>query len=233
MIASRILSTVDECQRFATLYQHHAHGIPLEIEYLRRSTVRVFFDETQPDSWLGGYVLNLTVPLRYLDFLGASRQASLLAPYDMRLDDFVEISGAWLDKPRIGLLDRARFYTAMMLEAYRTQRPGVLAGSFHEKNQALQRQVMPHVLFDAEHQRGTFVGRAQIYFGYRRGLLGRYLKAAIVDTWRRFRNPRRPGSPPADGDTPPDGPTRSVSQQSMMPTIDLTDRTPYVGKKIA
>lgn len=233
MLASRTLSTADERQQFATRYQQHARGIPLELDYLNRSAVRVFFKKSDPDHWVGGYVLNLTVPLRYLDFLGASRQAHLLAPYGMRLDDFVEISGAWLDKPYINLLERAQFYTAMMLEAYRTQRPGVLAGSFNEKSQALQRRVMPHVLFDAEHQRGSVVGRAQIYFGYRRGMLGRYFKAAVVDTWRRFWKLKRPGASPGNGQSPGDGSTAPNANPPISEGVDLPDQTPYVVKKTA
>jgi hypothetical protein len=237
MLTSRILSTLDECWRYASLYRQHTqrHGFPIQLEpeYLRRSTVRVFFRANQPDVWLGGYVLNLTAPVRYLGFADEARQAQLLAPYGLNVSDFVEIAGAWRvgEKSLADLVNRAQFYTDMMTQAVATGRRAVLGGCFIEKSQPLHRQVMPHVLYDGPFRVGEAEGRAQVYFGYRAGLLGRYYRAAIGDTWQRFWQSRGGGSTPPDEPTPPKGPGRPLPFDP--PAVDLTRRSAYVGPKSA
>jgi hypothetical protein len=205
MLANRILHSPDEFRAFARLYWQHARGIRLAPEYLRQSTVRVFYTPSAPDCWLGGYVINQAAPLRYLHCLEPARQQAVLTGRDFRADDCVEIAGNWLDKEHIGLGGRAEVYTWMMMEAYATGRPVVLAGSFIRQNQALHRRVLPHLLYEAPVRIGTYSGHAQVYFGYRAGLLQRFFRTALADTLRRvFR--RRSGTrplPPIQQPLPP------------------------------
>ncbi len=168
MLHSRILSTPVDFLRYETLYLQRA-GVAVDPEYLRDSHVRVFFQpgETAPDGaerWLGGYIQHRNGRLRYLAGFDESQRRALLDAHHLSPQDWVEISGLFIETRTTGYLGRLQVYLTMLLEAFRTGKPIFLGGAVLSGLQGYQRQVFPHLLFNGPALLGGKVRRLQVYY---------------------------------------------------------------------
>lgn len=165
-------------------FAHHygrAAGVPVDLPYLQRTRVIGFFDAS--GALVGGYVINDRPPFRYLAAVDISAEDLLGAD---RLPHFRECTCIWMDR-RLRLVDRMRVYLKCVRDMSRGDRKYVLGGSCHAAVAAVQRQGMPHVLYEGEVTVGGATVQASIYYGTRVTLWAGFFKGLVRRLVRRRR----------------------------------------------
>lgn len=170
MLLTRILTSVEDLNRYAELYFSKS-GILVKLSYLKNSHVRIFYKAANPEKWIAGYVQNGKGDLRYFQSLPSGRHDDLLAQIGVSSTDILETGGTFLD--RMLPLERHQVYLMLIAEAYLSGKPVLLGGSIIPKVQHYQMKTMPHLLVE---EKMIFDGKEIMlkeYYGFRSDFLRR------------------------------------------------------------
>lgn len=157
MITTRILRSDADLTSFARHYGARA-DVAVELPYLRRARVRAFFDG---GAMVGGYVLNHNAPFRYLAALPGT-DAELLGAD--RGDQFCEIICIWIDRG-VGQVDRMWLYSHCFVDFLWSRKRYALGGSSHPGVVAVQRQALPHLVYEGPAEADGKRFHATVYYG--------------------------------------------------------------------
>lgn len=170
MLHTIILNTETDLDRFGKVYAGRSGGMPVDADFLRQGTIRVFYDDQQPERWLAGYCVNDHAPYRYLSVHTPTVQAALLAQHQILPDDIVEIGAIWMDVAGLGRAGRWQVYQFMLADAYATGKGVVLGGTVYARIRDFQMQVVKYPLFDGTVLLGGKQQRVWLYFARREEL---------------------------------------------------------------
>jgi hypothetical protein len=189
MLLSRVLTTDDDLRCFAERYQTEAQGVGLQLEYLHRARVRVYYPPFRPHEFRAGHTVNAQPPLRYFVAPGETAKTLALREYHLRETDLVEIGAIWFaryDSPW-RWLHRLQFYFGMTYDAWRTRQPYVLGGSFIAAVVEQQTKLLPQIIYKGTVRVGKVAGLLHIYVGPRAGLWKRFAAGISGDFLARQR----------------------------------------------
>lgn len=189
MLLSRLLTRPDELSQFATNYQRQAHGISIQPDYLQRAQVRVFYQLFRPTAYVAGFVINDGAPYRYFSAPGDAAKNKVLSTNNIQESDLVEIGAIWFSryKSMFRAVDRTQFYIQMMYDAWLTNRPVILGGSFIDQLQGQQQLVLPTTVYQNVITIGNFTGTLKLYVGQRSGMWARLVRALSIDLKHRYK----------------------------------------------
>ncbi|WP_288423077.1 hypothetical protein [uncultured Spirosoma sp.] len=189
MFSTRQLIQPAEMARFAAAYEAASQGVTICPDYLSRiRQVRVASFSQHPDIYLGGYTINDAPPHRYFVVPGETARDAALAQLNLDETHLVEIGAIWFsDYPSLfRVMHRILLFQAMLRDALATDKPYILGGSFVPPVQAIQRVVLPNLVYEQRVTVGNYTGNLQLYIGSRRGIWWRFVKAVVIDGLRRL-----------------------------------------------
>ena len=189
MFKTKQLTEPADLAWFSTAYQTASKGVSIDPAYLLRARqVVVVYRTSQPNTYLGGYIINDEPPHRYFIAPGAEARDRALAPLHLNEGDLVEIGAIWFSRYKSPSREfhRLLFFAAMLRDALQTRRPFILGGSFVRQIQLFQRKVLPSLIYEDRVTVGNFTGSLQLYVGSRRGIWLRFAQTLLVDMLRRL-----------------------------------------------
>jgi len=166
MLLSHIIEDDEALACFARRYSAQASASVAQA-YLRRARVRAFFNSS--GEMVAGYVLNCRAPFRYLSALPGTDAA---LPGTSRVRDFCEVTCIWIDRS-VGQLDRVALYVVCFADFVRSGKRYAIGGSTHPGVVAVQRQALPHLIYEGDALIDGERVPAWVYYGsLRTGLVG-------------------------------------------------------------
>ncbi|MBO0949630.1 hypothetical protein [Fibrella forsythiae] len=195
MFTTKQLTTPAELARFSADYKLASLGVTVSADYLQRvRQVTVVVLTARPDVYLGGYVINDVPPHRYFIAPGEAAKDRSLASLHLCENDLVEIGAIWFKKYRSPFreIHRLVFFAAMLRDALKTGRPFILGGSFVQKIQQAQRNVLPMLIYEDRVTVGEVTATLQLYVGSRRGIWLRFARTLVKDVTDRLLKQRTP-----------------------------------------
>ncbi len=150
MLTTKILKTTEELNRFITMQLENG-GAEVTLDYLQQAEVRVTYRKSNPDIWMGGYVISIHQK-RYLDVLPQDTRQAIEDKY-LPPNKTAEISCIWKNraphqKPQG--FEVAQLYWFALQDGMLTGRPILLGGTAHEKIRRIQMIVFRHLAFSGE-----------------------------------------------------------------------------------
>lgn len=183
MLASKLLKTTEELNRFITLQRTNG-GAEVNLEYLQQAHVKILYRNSKPDTWLGGYVVSIEQK-RYLDVLPQKTRQLIEKKY-LPPQKTVEISCIWKTRDlqhQFKSLEVAQLYWYALKEGMQTGRPILIGGTAHEKIRRIQMTVFSHLAFSGE---VNFYGKSQhvwIYYCTQREVIPRFFYYLWTSIW--------------------------------------------------
>ena len=137
---SQILTHATDLQVFARRFGKR--GNPVALDYLRRAQVRAFFDAR--GNMFAGYALNLTHPLRYIDWVPEVSRGHL--PVLAKHRHLGELTCIWI-YGREGRMSSERIYLHAVCDAIRSRAGFVLGGTLSSVVYGIQSQLLPRIVY--------------------------------------------------------------------------------------
>ena len=137
---SQILTHATDLQVFARRFGKR--GNPVALDYLRRAQVRAFFDAR--GNMFAGYALNLTHPLRYIDWVPEVSRGHL--PVLAKHRQLGELTCIWI-YGREGRISSERIYLRAVCDALRSRTEFVLGGTLSSVVYGIQSQLLPRIVY--------------------------------------------------------------------------------------
>ena len=137
---AKILTSAADLEVFA--HRFGKRGNPVALDYLRRAQVRAFFDSR--GNMFAGYVLNLTDPLRYIDWVPEVSRGHL--PMLAKHRQLGELTCIWI-YGREGRVSSERIYLNAVCDALRSRASFVLGGTLSSVVYGIQSQLLPRIVY--------------------------------------------------------------------------------------
>ncbi|MCF0074995.1 hypothetical protein LZD49_31210 [Dyadobacter sp. CY261] len=119
-------------------------GSVVSLDYLRSARVYIAFHR---GNVLGGFIINTTGQLRYLEPFNQSQLAAFTEQFGIQFDQTAEITGIWLDARSKTHATRIQVYCASIWFAILSGKQFLLGGAKTESIVSLYREVMTIDLF--------------------------------------------------------------------------------------
>lgn len=146
------------------LFQHHFEyraGNQVSLDYLAASDVYAYRDG---NGLQAGYVIHGGSRHRFFDLM---RQIGFerIRPLPGAQQDFVEIACMWMKPDARSFSLRLRFYSSCMFNTFIQRKRFIIGGTRIEAVSGMQRQCLPHTLFEGETENAIASGNWVIYYG--------------------------------------------------------------------
>ena len=171
-LTSRILTNRSEHESFARMFESHG-GNAVDLDYLCKAKVRGFF---RGDELLGGYVLNARAPFRYSSWVRTEIRAQLHQRGYLVEATCAELTCMWMSKG-LRKLERNRIYVQSVIDAFRSRKRFIFAGSCVDKIARIQKSSLPKTVYKGE---ATFAGTCEMYCATRYVMVANFAAAAIA-----------------------------------------------------
>ena len=175
-LTGRMLSSDSELESFARMFGSHG-GNAVAPGYLRQAKARGFF---RGDELLAGYVLNSRAPFRYSSWVPAQIGAELQRRGYLVEATCAELTCMWMSKG-LRKLERNRIYVQLVVDAFRSGKRFIFAGSTIEKLARIQKCTLPQTVYRGE---STFGGSCEMYRAGRYRMVA-YFVAVAIGTYTR------------------------------------------------
>lgn len=125
-----MLNTLPLIKRFARTYNSMKNTVNVELSYLLTAT-RVVVMVDAKGTWRGGYVVNSSTPLRYLDSFSEATKRTLRRDSGISENDMVEMACIWIisEERRLYEVERLQVYAHAVRDAVATKKTYLIGGS--------------------------------------------------------------------------------------------------------
>ena len=155
-------------------------GAPVDMDYLRKARIRVFFQAGQPNVCVAGYAVNTAPPFRYLSVMDEELRENLMKKHQWNEKDLVEITLIVKNKQiKWTKAERFIYYAHSIYDAFLTGRSIVLGGSKNNSLAATMMTVLSKLLYKGS---VNFFGKTEttwLFYEYRMEMVKNLLKSGI------------------------------------------------------
>lgn len=146
MIRTKIIQDDSLLQVYQSHYLKRAHN-QIDIEYLRHSTVRVFY-QTTPEEMLAGFCINSSHTFRTFLPLTPEQLHKLKHNNNIDQSKLHEITCMWIDKPiRLQFWNVYRYYFTLLWDVLRLKSGVLIMGTHVKKLRNMYSPGFPNVIF--------------------------------------------------------------------------------------